>query len=614
MAGRACKVFIKLILVLLLLGVTFTTPIYANDAINVTIDGWYVDFGEQSPVVIDGRTLVPIRPVFEAIGFLVSWNPDLRQIVMNNHLHEIIVIEDYTVFLINGIGYPLDVPVQFINGVAMIPIRSILINLDFDVEWNALAQTVVVTSRPIFSDIEAEHNDYILFELLQLEAYEISENSTAQFLFVAILALFGLILAVKIPKQAFVIGERTFERQGTIDSKIAKVSKIAFLASVAWLIWVAFDNYSHTRPVLSQVGWLWLLVVMLMALTQYRLYIGASYADHLAKRICYAVVLSICTLLSARLLIFYYLFATSLWIDFTWVDQDLSQLWVLEFGEIIRTLTSLVNLLGFWMIFYDLFQIPAIILAIYICGGILAGIVGLFAYNARLNKVKGIVAEQEAEEAERQRQAEEAARKQQEERERREAEERQRRLEVEQAEEAFQNRVKAGEPEALFEMAKRHYKNSSLHDASEMLKASAIKGHIEAVAAFIVSEIDSLINESNRLQQEKIDDEETRYYLNQRSNNIPSVNDFLNGSASFRDLDRVGEEQSRLLGEQSDLLRRSENRVKRFKTIGERLEMLNRLIEFFTTASNQMQQSQQDKLVEAKKKISINQFGEIVRG
>jgi len=45
---------------------------FTQDTISVTINGEAVSFTDQEPVIIDGRTLVPVRGVFEALGFDVS--------------------------------------------------------------------------------------------------------------------------------------------------------------------------------------------------------------------------------------------------------------------------------------------------------------------------------------------------------------------------------------------------------------------------------------------------------------------------------------------------------------------------------------------------------------
>ena len=52
--------------------------IHAADEISVTIEGVRVNFTDQQPAIIGGRTLVPLRGVFEALGFDVEWSSLLR--------------------------------------------------------------------------------------------------------------------------------------------------------------------------------------------------------------------------------------------------------------------------------------------------------------------------------------------------------------------------------------------------------------------------------------------------------------------------------------------------------------------------------------------------------
>ncbi|MDR2182676.1 MAG: copper amine oxidase N-terminal domain-containing protein, partial [Clostridiales bacterium] len=58
--------------------------VYANDGntISVAIEGVAVDFDGQGPVIVDDRTLVPVRGVFEQLGFEVDWDGDARQAIL----------------------------------------------------------------------------------------------------------------------------------------------------------------------------------------------------------------------------------------------------------------------------------------------------------------------------------------------------------------------------------------------------------------------------------------------------------------------------------------------------------------------------------------------------
>lgn len=82
--------------------------------------------------IIDGRTLVPVRGVFEALGFSVSWDEQARQVTLSRANDTIIITIDSASFIANGISHTLDVPAQIIGGSTMLPIRTVL---DFSIYY-----------------------------------------------------------------------------------------------------------------------------------------------------------------------------------------------------------------------------------------------------------------------------------------------------------------------------------------------------------------------------------------------------------------------------------------------------------------------------------------------
>ena len=69
------------ILLLLIFALVPTTVIHANE-ISVTVNGESVNFTGQHPVIVYGRTLVPVRGVFEMMGFEVDWEPNRQRAIL----------------------------------------------------------------------------------------------------------------------------------------------------------------------------------------------------------------------------------------------------------------------------------------------------------------------------------------------------------------------------------------------------------------------------------------------------------------------------------------------------------------------------------------------------
>ena len=121
------------------------TPMPSN-AISVTIDGQHVIFADQLPAIVDGRTLVPVRDVFETLGFGVSWNEQARQVTLTRGNNTIFITIDSTTFTTNGTSHTLDVPAQIVGGRTMLPIRALLESVGYDLGWEEATRTVIITT------------------------------------------------------------------------------------------------------------------------------------------------------------------------------------------------------------------------------------------------------------------------------------------------------------------------------------------------------------------------------------------------------------------------------------------------------------------------------------
>ena len=65
----------------ILLSLLITIPVYANN-VQVTIDEIPVVFTGQQPVIIEGNTFIPLRVIFEQLGYDVIWRDfgEFRQV------------------------------------------------------------------------------------------------------------------------------------------------------------------------------------------------------------------------------------------------------------------------------------------------------------------------------------------------------------------------------------------------------------------------------------------------------------------------------------------------------------------------------------------------------
>ena len=135
--------------------------VYASDEIRVTIDGTQVNFIDQAPVIVDNRTLVPVRGVFEQLGFVATWEPTARTATLTRSDYTIVITIGSDVFTTNGTRHTLDVPAQIINGSTMLPLRAVLESIGYRLDWAAATRTVLImTQDTLVGSTFAVEGDY----------------------------------------------------------------------------------------------------------------------------------------------------------------------------------------------------------------------------------------------------------------------------------------------------------------------------------------------------------------------------------------------------------------------------------------------------------------------
>jgi len=118
----------------------------AQQEIRVTVDGRRINFSGQQPIIIDGRTLVPVRGVFEELGFLVSWDAATQTATLSDANNHVTISIGNRTFTANGTVHNLEVPAQIINGSTMLPIRAVVESVGYQVNWNSGNSTVLITT------------------------------------------------------------------------------------------------------------------------------------------------------------------------------------------------------------------------------------------------------------------------------------------------------------------------------------------------------------------------------------------------------------------------------------------------------------------------------------
>jgi hypothetical protein len=110
------------------LGSTIITDL-AGNAETVTMD--------VPPVIVEGRTLIPVRFIAEMLGGEVGWNDATREVTLT--------IDGRTLTFAIGEAAPgMDVPAQIIDGRTMVPLRFISEFFDAVVNWDDAARSIEI--------------------------------------------------------------------------------------------------------------------------------------------------------------------------------------------------------------------------------------------------------------------------------------------------------------------------------------------------------------------------------------------------------------------------------------------------------------------------------------
>lgn len=139
-------------------------PVSANNEICVYLNGTKLEF-DVPPQIIDGRTLVPMRKIFESLGAVVTWDNSTQ--TATGRKGDTIVnvsINSKTLFK-NGVPTSLDVPPALIDGRTLVPVRAIAESFDCEVAWIQDTRTVEISTS---GDVSTEKT--------KLSALEISEK------------------------------------------------------------------------------------------------------------------------------------------------------------------------------------------------------------------------------------------------------------------------------------------------------------------------------------------------------------------------------------------------------------------------------------------------------
>ena len=140
--------------------------------VQVFVDSKELKF-DQSPIIKNGRVLVPVRGIYEALGAEVQWNQKEKSIkatTKDKRTIELTIGSKQAT--INNIGImTLDEGAQIVNNRTMVPVRFVSQSMGADVEWEQASKTVKVNNLEIlgYKWLGKQANGYYVADLFNVD-------------------------------------------------------------------------------------------------------------------------------------------------------------------------------------------------------------------------------------------------------------------------------------------------------------------------------------------------------------------------------------------------------------------------------------------------------------
>ena len=117
-------------------------------SVAVFLNGTKLSF-DVPPQIMDGSTMVPMRKIFEALEAEVQWDGATQTITAKKDGTTIIMQIDNSVMTKNGQEITLLKPPLLVNDRTLVPVRAIAEAFDADVQWNQEDYIVVISSNGV---------------------------------------------------------------------------------------------------------------------------------------------------------------------------------------------------------------------------------------------------------------------------------------------------------------------------------------------------------------------------------------------------------------------------------------------------------------------------------
>ena len=148
---------------ILMLVLSLVNVVFADTTVSVILDGKTLDF-DVPPQIINGRTMVPIRVIFEAMGAKVNWYEPIKSARAEKDNKFVTVKLESKNLRIMPFGQSeeqiieMDCVPMLIDGRILVPARYVAEAFNYNVNWDEAKKTVVISSGKTTDENNTQNN------------------------------------------------------------------------------------------------------------------------------------------------------------------------------------------------------------------------------------------------------------------------------------------------------------------------------------------------------------------------------------------------------------------------------------------------------------------------
>ncbi|MGG4142235.1 copper amine oxidase N-terminal domain-containing protein [Paenibacillus algorifonticola] len=162
--NAASKFFIFLMLAMVMVLATPLQTYAEKSQLKWVVNGNEVTFS-PAPIIDKGTVYVPLLPIFEKLGFSVTWNAADRVVSAKRGTMTVTYYVDGSFIVINGATYAARIESMTVKKQLFIPVRLISEAVGARIEWDAGKKTVYLSSPPKERKIELSFSSQIRSQL-----------------------------------------------------------------------------------------------------------------------------------------------------------------------------------------------------------------------------------------------------------------------------------------------------------------------------------------------------------------------------------------------------------------------------------------------------------------